>query len=57
MILPTNAECRLCVSELLDEPCLTQWERDFIASNVTRTEFTDAQKQVCRDLMTRYEVT
>ena len=57
MTMPTNAECRLCISELLKLPCLPDFERDFVVANADTTEFSHDQKQACHTLMMRYEIT
>ncbi len=56
MILPDQAKCRRVIQELDGDPALTQWEADFIASNRTRTVFTDAQRQVIASLNDKYEI-
>jgi hypothetical protein len=44
------------VIELLDgDPALSQWEQDFISSNLGRTVFTDKQKEVIANLIDKYE--
>lgn len=55
MKIPNNEACRAVIRDLEDEPNLTQWEADFIDSNLHRTEFTDAQKLVIARLMEKYE--
>lgn len=56
MILPNDEECRRVLSELEDEPSLSQWESEFIDSNCERWSFTDAQKEVITRLLEKYEV-
>jgi hypothetical protein len=55
MILPNNDQCRRVMDELKDEPALTEWEYEFITSNLRRTEFTDRQKEVVARLMEKYQ--
>jgi hypothetical protein len=54
MILPTDDECRRVLDILEDDPELTEWEFDFIASNKGRTEFTAGQKEVVARLKEKY---
>ena len=56
MILPTHETCVRVLKELEDDPALTQWESDFIDSNRGRMTFSDAQRDVVRELMEKYEV-
>ncbi len=56
MILPTQEQCRRVVEELDGDPALTQWEADFLASNRTRTFFTDAQRDVIAKLLDKYDI-
>lgn len=56
MILPTDERCAEIVKELDGDPALTTWELLFIKSNIGRTKFTDAQKEVIIRLEEKYEV-
>jgi hypothetical protein len=56
MIIPSHEECRRVLDELADEPALTEWERDFIASNEGHEFFSDAQKWVIAKFQEKYEV-
>jgi hypothetical protein len=55
MIIPTNDECRRILSILSDEPKLTEWEAEFVESNMDRTEFTDKQRQVIGKFKEKYD--
>ena len=56
MILPKDDSCRRVIDELKDEPNLTEWEYEFITSNLHRTEFTDRQREIIAKLMEKSEV-
>lgn len=56
MILPDNDECQRVIMELDGEPNLTEWEMEFVESNIERLEFTDAQKLVIAKLKKRFAV-
>lgn len=56
MILPSDDECRRVLDELDGDPGLTEWEAEFIDSNVGRMEFTDAQREVVAKLKRKFEV-
>lgn len=53
---PSNNECRDAIDALEGEPNLTEWEYDFVQSNLDRTEFSLAQKEVIARLMDKYDV-
>ena len=55
MILPSNDECRRVLKELEDEPELSEWEAGFVADNLARTHFTDAQKEVVARFKEKFE--
>lgn len=55
MILPKNDQCRRVIQELKDDAALTEFEYEFITSNLHRTEFTDKQREVIGKLMEKYE--
>jgi hypothetical protein len=57
MIIPNNEQCRRIIDEcgeFMDE--LTEFEFDFVESNVYRPTFTDKQKEVCANLATKYSL-
>lgn len=56
MVLPNNETCVRVLKELKDDPALTQWESDFIDSNLGRADFTDRQREVIATFMEKYEV-
>lgn len=56
MILPNNEECARVLKELVDDPALTDWESDFIDSNLGRASFTDRQKEIIASFKEKYEV-
>ncbi len=56
MILPSQERCRQVVEELADEPALTQWQADFIASNRGRLFYTDRQREVIGKMIEDYDV-
>lgn len=56
MILPTDEDCRRVIAELADDPGLTEWESEFIESNLDRVHFTDAQKEVVWRMMEKFEL-
>lgn len=56
MILPKDDECRRIISELEDEPSLTEWEYEFITSNLHRTQFTDKQRESIARFKEKYDV-
>ncbi len=56
MTLPKQDECARVIRELDGDPALTQWEADFIASNRTRTVFTDPQRESVAKLLDKYDV-
>lgn len=56
MILPTDDECRRVVDMLLEEPNLTEWERDFMDSNERRATFTQGQREAVARLKEKYDV-
>ena len=56
MILPDNARCIEVIQALAGEPSLTDWEEDFIESNIDHSYFTAAQKEVIARLEEKYEV-
>jgi hypothetical protein len=53
--LPPNETCVRVLKELKDDPALTQWESDFIDSNLHRTEFSSAQKEVIANFQIKYD--
>jgi hypothetical protein len=55
MILPTDDECRRVLDLLEDEPTLTDWEFDFVASNTWRKEFTGPQRETVARLKEKYD--
>ena len=55
MILPKNETCIRVIDELKDDAALTEWEYEFITSNLHRREFTDAQRDVIAKLMDKYD--
>jgi hypothetical protein len=56
MILPTDDECRRVIEALDGEPNLTEWEAEFVESNLDRREFTPAQRASVARLKEKYEV-
>ncbi len=56
MILPNDEECRRIVLSLADDPELSEWEAEFLDSNLSRHEFTDKQKEVIAKLAKKYVV-
>ena len=56
MILPTDDECRRVVDILLEEPHLTEWERDFMDSNARRVCFSQGQREAVARLKEKYDV-
>lgn len=56
MIIPGDDECRRIVLSLVNDPALTEWECDFLDSNLHRTEFTDRQKETLAGLKEKYEI-
>jgi hypothetical protein len=56
MTLPDDARCQKICQELDGEPMLTDWERDFITSNLNRTTFSTAQKSIFAKLEDKYEI-
>jgi hypothetical protein len=56
MIIPNDTECRRIVLTLADDPSLSEWEADFLDSNLSRHEFTDKQKEVIARLKEKYDV-
>jgi hypothetical protein len=55
VILPTDEECVDVIQALADEPNLSDWEYEFVESNVDRLYFTTAQKEVIQKLREKYE--
>ena len=55
MTLPNNETCVRVLKELHDDPALTEWESDFIDSNLYRSDFSSAQKEVIAKFMQKYE--
>lgn len=55
MIIPNNYRCKEVIEVLADEPSLTDWESNFVHSNLKREEFTDAQREVIANLMDKYD--
>lgn len=53
--LPNDDVCRRTVQQLLEEPKLTPWEKDFIEDNEYNTLFTTKQRDVVRRLREKYE--
>ena len=56
MILPSDDECRSVIEALSDEPSLTEWEQEFVESNIDRHSFTPAQKESIARMMEKYDV-
>jgi len=56
MILPNDEECIRVLKELRDDPALTQWQSDFIDSNIGRLRFTDRQKEIIAEMKEKFEV-
>lgn len=56
VILPNNENCIRVLKELKDDPALSQWESDFIDTNLGRDSFTDRQREVIAALMEKYDV-
>lgn len=57
MILPNDEECVRVIKELENEPTLTEWETQFITSNLFRTGgFTDRQKETIAQFRAKYDV-
>jgi hypothetical protein len=56
MILLTDSECARILKELADEPALTEWESEFIESNITRETFTDRQREIITKFKEKYDV-
>lgn len=56
MILPDDDECQRVMKSLDGEPNLTEWEMEFVESNLSRLEFSDAQKLVIAKLKKRFDV-
>ncbi len=44
------------MQELENEPNLSEWEHDFVTSNLERTEFTDKQKESIARLMEKFDL-
>lgn len=53
----TDAECVMAVHEL-DNPKyeLSDWEAEFVNSNLQRNRFSERQKEVLADLITKHRV-
>jgi hypothetical protein len=56
MILPNDERCAEVMRELDGVPELTQWETQFVRSNLARTTFTTAQKEAVVRLEEKYDV-
>lgn len=56
MILPSNETCVRVLKELAGDPALTQWQSDFIDSNLYRTTFTDKQRYIIAEMIQEFEV-
>ena len=56
MILPNDEECRRVCIELEDDPGLTEWELQFVNSNVDRLHFKDRQREIIAELMEKFEI-
>lgn len=56
MTLPTNERCAEVIKALDGEPMLNSFEASFVKSNLTRTEFSSAQKNVVAELLEKYEI-
>lgn len=56
MTLPSQERCVQILKDLDGDPALTQWESDFIDSNVGRTQFTDRQREIIASFAEKYEV-
>lgn len=56
MIIPSNDQCRQAMKALEDEPNLSEWEYEFVTSNLRRSEFSDRQKEVIARLMEKYDI-
>lgn len=56
MILPKDEECQRVMAELDGCPDCTAWELEFIKSNINRTIFTSAQKEVVAKLLQKYDI-
>ncbi len=55
MTLPNNETCVRVIRDLDGDPSLSQWEDNFVRSNLNRTDFSTAQKEVVAKLMDKYE--
>lgn len=44
------------MKELADDPSLTEWQADFIESNMNRTQFTDRQREVIAGMKEEYQL-
>lgn len=56
MILPRDEECQRVIAELDGCPDCTEWELNFIHSNINRRTFTDKQKEIIADLLKKYDI-
>jgi hypothetical protein len=56
MVLPTDDECRRVIEALDGEPNLTEWEYEFVQSNLGRRSFSATQKESVARLMEKFEV-
>ena len=56
MILPTNEECERVIKELDGDPGLSEWESQFVGSNVGRKQFSDRQREIIASLLEKFEV-
>ena len=56
MILPTDEDCIRVLKELRDDPGLSEWQDEFVNSNIGRLRFSDRQKEIIAELMEKFEL-
>lgn len=55
MIIPSDKECRRICKLLDGDSGLTEWQQEFVESNIDRVRFTDRQKEIVAELAERFE--
>lgn len=56
MILPDDEECVRVIKGLINDPGLSEWEDQFVESNLYRKTFSDAQREIVATLAEKFEV-
>ena len=56
MIIPDDDRCQEVIEVLMRCNDLNEWEQEFVESNIDRTHFSTAQKEVIAQLLKKYDI-